>query len=1046
MLNNEPRHVEPMLHCIRQWDRTNDDLAPNLAWEVKYIMYLWLSHLMLAPFELSTLSTSNVFDVPSSLLELSEGLPMVAKDAMSVAFESLSSPSKARESAVLLLIRLALRRDMQAAGLPRKLAQASIKALLESDGNESTLYHAIGHLSLLFSITNLASDTEVAPFQLQIYDAIRSLITSERVHHLIIKDSAPARKLLVKTIRACLTHAINLVDVADGVDGDCVNTMLEDSIQYYLDALGDKDSPVRMAASKALATVALKLDSSMSAEIVEAVLGCLSENVLVDDSRTGQLLAKTTMPLNQSTSMRRNVSAVDALKWHGLMLTLGHLLFRRSPPAHQLPDIIEALLLGLEFEQRSNVGTSIGIGVRDGACFGIWAVARKYSTQELESINASEIAGVVVGHHGSKQSVLQLIAVRLVLSSCLDPSGNIRRGSSAALQELIGRHPDTISQGIPVVQVVDYHAVARRSRAVMEVAVQAARLDQIYHHALLEALLDWRGARAADADSRRWAATAMSELLVLSPMTQIVELLERVLSELRTLKPRNLGITAGARHGLLLCCKALIRSVSDFVDLAADVMFSMIQKYDLSALTGSLDGRTTSDLELVAEGVGTFLGAVAKQLWNSPRADQATKTAWVNRTMPILNRCLIASEKDTVVDPCAKAVADSFRNMTDSSKSALLESWLDIRKQKVGEMLSRGRLIAMAYVCPKLDFDGVLQDKVLIFLEQAVAGDQSIEVKTHAMRALSMLVEILPTSNLKAYESLCSAVIAGLSDYTNDQRGDVGSLLRLESLDAVEALRDLDSTEEWHPKAMNRLLPHVVRLAFEKLNKVRYRAWNCLRASWGSEIEPILPTADFEYLADVSTEGYFKKLMPLIQVEALRRAVLIGLSSSIGGGSDDVCRACCSALIDWSSELGMKSRTLFIDELTVSFLKYLSSLVSKEDREVVPALELFVFLVEQELVSESLFVGTQNGMSGVWETLQSIQVSNVSMERLGALIKLYQALLRIPDLRNRSLDKLTRQLLHRYPMVSDPSAIFSLKLTLLNRCGMLQPMLSVACR
>jgi len=105
-------------------------------------------------------------------------------------------------------------------------------------------------------------------------------------------------------------------------------------------------------------------------------------------------------------------------------------------------------------------------------------------------------AAVHKNHEGS--SVLQILATELVVSASLDPAGNIRRGSSAALQELIGRHPNTIDEGIQVVQVVDYHAVALRSRAIMEVAFQSSLLSNTYLTGILDALLGWRGVGDAD--------------------------------------------------------------------------------------------------------------------------------------------------------------------------------------------------------------------------------------------------------------------------------------------------------------------------------------------------------------------------------------------------------------------------------------------------------------------------------------------------------------------------------------------------------------------
>ena len=88
------------------------------------------------------------------------------------------------------------------------------------------------------------------------------------------------------------------------------------------------------------------------------------------------------------------------------------------------------------------------------------------------------------------------------MAASLDSAGNIRRGASAALQELIGRHPDTIEQGISTVQVVDYHAVSLRARAMVEVSLAASKLSDIYWPVILEGLLSWRGVGSPDAQSR----------------------------------------------------------------------------------------------------------------------------------------------------------------------------------------------------------------------------------------------------------------------------------------------------------------------------------------------------------------------------------------------------------------------------------------------------------------------------------------------------------------------------------------------------------------
>ena len=78
-------------------------------------------------------------------------------------------------------------------------------------------------------------------------------------------------------------------------------------------------------------------------------------------------------------------------------------------------------------------------------------------------------------------------------------------------------------------------------------------------------------------------------------------------------------------------------------------------------------------------------------------------------------------------------------------------------------------------------------------------------------------------------ESISAAIADGLDDYTIDRRGDIGSLVRIEAIDAVHTA--------WQQARLSKLVLHnlgskVCRLALEKLDKVRLQAWRCLYDIW----------------------------------------------------------------------------------------------------------------------------------------------------------------------------------------------------------------------
>ena len=89
--------------------------------------------------------------------------------------------------------------------------------------------------------------------------------------------------------------------------------------------------------------------------------------------------------------------------------------------------------------------------------------------------------------------------------------------------------------------------------------------------------------------------------------------------------------------------------------------------------------------------------------------------------------------------------------------------------------------------------------------------------------------------------SILEALKACLCDYTMDERGDVGSLVRLEAIDAIRvawAHQVLPDGDQAH-----HLVALICGLAVSKLDKVRFRAWTCLQEMWsvfGVDMKPKL--------------------------------------------------------------------------------------------------------------------------------------------------------------------------------------------------------------
>ena len=69
-------------------------------------------------------------------------------------------------------------------------------------------------------------------------------------------------------------------------------------------------------------------------------------------------------------------------------------------------------------------------------------------------------------------------------------------------------------------------------------------------------------------------------------------------------------------------------------------------------------------------------------------------------------------------------------------------------------------------------------------------------------------------------------ILKSLNDYTIDQRGDIGSLVRMAGIDAAAVFLSNESLELETKKP---LIAKLGGLAVEKIDRVRWKAWVCLQ-------------------------------------------------------------------------------------------------------------------------------------------------------------------------------------------------------------------------
>ncbi|KIJ17787.1 hypothetical protein PAXINDRAFT_167765 [Paxillus involutus ATCC 200175] len=987
-----PHEITDVTIAIRFMRLPNGPAAHPSQWSLRYVVLLWLSLVSRIPFDLEQ------FDEQGCQGQTFSALEATGK-------QYLDKAGLEREGAAVLLSRLYMRKDAKEQF--SRFLQWSSSVLQES----KEIFISIAVLQVLCEFVKSGAPEEArsaTPTLLKISEIVeeREFLTSNtlvrkyrtkllsRTGLRLIPPRANHSNMKARVLEATEEQqSRQRNDEQDDNDID-IPEEIDTILQALFSCLQDRDTVVRWSAAKGIGRLSERLPTDFSTQVLETVLGLFSIHTIAGASIY-------------------DMSSVAEATWHGACLATAEMARRGLVHPPLLPQLLEWLSKALYFDIRKGAH-SIGSNVRDAAAYVIWALARAQDALSLSP-------------HAAK------LGQSLVAVSLFDRDVSIRRAASAAFQEHVGRM-GLFAHGIDVLRKTDFYSVSIRRNAFVTTAPQVAEHIEyrpgLIDHLLSITLRHWDVAmRQLGAKSLRLICEVDLALLGPSCISRLALLLR--------------SVHTTDNHGGLLALGELseaYRQSGPEGDEKRREIFNLIGHVSKDAILAPRNEQVLSaTCSLIA--VSVTLQEVQQT------QDQSSVPHWRHLVdQGLRHRGINAQE-------AAAAAMATVSSLTDCS---VVVQRL-IREFKHG---SASLQQSLGHVLGVLNYDAHphgLAEAVDCLLEsvspESATKISNVEARRNYYLAIPKILANTAPRLAQHFRSsrvrdLFDALDSGLDDYTTDERGDVGSWIRIACIHGLTSIiEDLFRVSENLPEFSTFLPPHryhtvigrILRQGAERLDNVRQISGECFlrilrlrlpavehAEEWRVKGEDLMREL---FLADDDTnwsvgEWLFPKVVRILQIPEYRRSVLTGLVMSVATRTGSTQRPASSSLVAYIQTLPL---TACEPEYSLSgfagdLVDWAESNVTSNN-VVVPVLQIFNVLLEADVLTG--LPESERGSACI-DALVSISCKNVSrlknVQRIQESMKIIVNLFTLPSVAKTCLPKMIEFLAHPYPKIRSSAA------------------------
>ncbi|XP_055535391.1 tubulin-specific chaperone D [Wyeomyia smithii] len=962
-LPHEIRHLSFVLGYLER-----QDLEDWQNWETRFLCLLWLSILVLNPFDLSRLDS----DV---------GGRGTMERIYEVCRINCFKEDTCTPIAAYLTAKFLIRQDVKKVYLAEFLDWAKapdivvdpkigtllgIACVLKHGKREDLLPYAenLANWILHLDFEQISKNFKVYKICIKISQRIGMVLLPPRIAKW--RYQRGARSLLANVHKPVTVASLqrespkpdeSSPDEAD--DDEEVPAEIEEIIERLLLGLKGNATIVRWSSAKGIGRITNRLPKDLGDEVVSSVIELIN-------------------PLEQD----------DA--WHGACLALAELARRGLLLPARLTEIIPLLMQALVYDEILGY-RNVGQNIRDAACYMCWAFARAF-------------------HPTILQPFVEQISSALLVTAVFDREINCRRAASAAFQESVGRLGN-FPHGIDILTMADFFSVAVRSNAFLQISDFIAQFEE-YRRKLIDHLTT-RKINHWDTNIRELSAQALSNFSKRDPDYMCSTVLPKLYDMTET-------TDLNARHGATLAIGEIVLSLrklqgadqinqsyinGQIVERGGQLVIKFRQRGQFKGMSGTY----------MKHGCASFIQ-------NCSEAELPLNVEQIESWQLLLDESII-DEKTTTRElaVCAFSAFCTayYRSENPLKLTGLIDNYIKVLRETKVEPKAQGIASALGAL-PKFMLElrlaeilNVIDEKTVL-PEMFAVGYNHSEMRRDCIKALANIVQTVNFTDEKLdLAKVYKIYMRALEEYAIDNRGDIGSWVREAGIHALHQFLTSCPPSLLTAEMVNKCMVAIAKQSVERIDKIRAVAGKIFvsliyhqpvvpHISHKDELKKIFPEDTTEILW-LFPHNTFPLFIQLLNFPEYMNSVAEGLILSVGAPTESLHSCAAKIMNDY-----LKTHEDFIPHFGETVLKILQEKTVKDTLFMTSTFQFIAELLSSSTNSRLLLNDESSPFPEAIFTVVNDLVTH--SKKFFNSIPVYCALMLAPRICKRVLSKLVMYL------------------------------------